>query len=154
MRVAVLGCSALSIGPIVAADLAGLGHEVRLAALDETEARRLDPATRALVVGPSDVPLLCGREAIAAAPFYQALPPLPADRWADWMRADVPFAHVPFVHLAEALGSPAPLHRGLVDLVGAVLGEDFWRDGLTLGDLGLADMTNDEMVAFVRDGRR
>ena len=373
MRVAVLGCSPLSIGPVVAADLAGLGHEVRLAAFDAAEARRLGPVTESLVIGPSEVPLLCGRqgkvalagvtdepteamagaelvlidapaaaiearidaiaaalesgqhihfethgywpclraarrlrahgaapvtmsegtapthagafegdvvtahvvrrnialgvfpaarteavahriagalplfmpardvlavnlesmnflvhpaitllnvagfdragergatidfygegstrhagvlaealdaercgpssalglpfrplseqiaalyggrsdrngsvqEAIAAAPFYQALPRLPVDRWADWMRADIPLAHVPFVHLAEALGTPVPLHRGLVEIMGALLERDFWRDGLTLRELGLSDMTAEAMTAFAGDG--
>ena len=92
------------------------------------------------------------REAIAAAPFYQALPPLPADRWANWMRADIPLAHVPFVRLAEALGTLAPLHRGLVDIMGALLGRDFWQDGLTLQELGLSNMTAEGMTAFLHDG--
>ena len=92
------------------------------------------------------------REAIANAPFYKALPPLRADVWRGWMRADVPLTHVPFVRLAGALGCDAPLHRGLVDLMGAMLGEDFWSGGLTLDALGLAGRDAAAMRRYVREG--
>lgn len=87
---------------------------------------------------------------VAEVPFYCDLPPLPADVWKAWMRWDIPHAHVPFVLIAEALGQPAPLHRGLVDIMDALVGMSSWRDGVTLVRLGLEGMSADEMIRFVR----
>ncbi|WP_424986888.1 NAD/NADP octopine/nopaline dehydrogenase family protein [Microbulbifer sp. S227A] len=87
---------------------------------------------------------------VAEVPFYRDLPPLPADVWKAWMRWDIPHGHVPFVLLAEALGQPAPLHRGLVDIMDALVGMSSWRDGLTLERLGLAGMSADDMIRMVR----
>ncbi|XWN31554.1 MAG: NAD/NADP octopine/nopaline dehydrogenase family protein [Devosia sp.] len=92
------------------------------------------------------------REAVASAPFYKVLPPLPASIWRAWLSTDMPFAHVPYVRLSEALGSPAPLHRGLVDIVGAILGRDFWIEGLTLDRLGLNGMDAKQLRVFVQRG--
>ncbi|MBV7394092.1 NAD/NADP octopine/nopaline dehydrogenase family protein [Mameliella sediminis] len=89
---------------------------------------------------------------VAEVPFYRDLPPLPADVWKAWMRWDIPHAHVPFVLLAEALGHPAPLHRGLVDIMDALVGMSSWTEGVTLARLGLEDMTAQEMIRFVREG--
>lgn len=92
------------------------------------------------------------RAAIADAPFYRDLPPLPADVWRAWMRIDLPLAQVPFVRLAEQLGVAVPLHRGFVDLMSAMIGLDAWACGLDLETLGLADLSAEEMRRYVHQG--
>lgn len=94
------------------------------------------------------------REAIEAAPFYKALPPLPPTVWKSWLRNDVPFAHVPYVHVSEAVGCAAPLHRGLIEIFGAILGFDPWAEGLDLAALRLDGLSREEMTRYVFSGRR
>lgn len=92
------------------------------------------------------------RQLIARTPFYRDLPPLPASVWRNWMRSDVPFAHVPFVRLAEMLGCDVPVHRGFVDIMDAVTGENSWQSGLSLKQLGLAGLSAPQMVELVNQG--
>ena len=112
--------------------------------------RRLADQIAALYGGPANPPGV--RAAIAAAPFYRTLPPLPATAPMGWMRADVPFAHVPFVHLSEALGTPASLHRALATICGAMMNADFWTEGLTLANVGLDGLSAKEAMRFARTG--
>ena len=91
-------------------------------------------------------------EAVANSAFYRGVGDLRADIWQTWMATDLPLAHVPFTLLAEHAGVAAPLHRGFVDIVDALLGSDSWTDGLTLERLGLAGMSVAEMTAFVENG--
>ncbi|QCO57683.1 hypothetical protein EOK75_18505 (plasmid) [Pseudorhodobacter turbinis] len=93
-------------------------------------------------------------ELVANVPFYRNMPLLPADVWRNWMRWDVPHAHVPFVLLSEALGETAPLHRGFVDIMDALVGMNSWRDGVTLERLGIAGMTADQIKSFLTHGTK
>lgn len=91
-------------------------------------------------------------EAVANSAFYRGVGDLRADIWKDWMANDLPLAHVPFVLLAELAGVSAPLHRGFVDIVDALLGANSWRDGLTLERLGLAEMDVAAITAYAETG--
>jgi opine dehydrogenase len=93
-------------------------------------------------------------EIIRSAPYYQTLSPYPADVWKRWLAADIPHAYVPFVALAERAGVNVPLHRAAIDIAGALLGRDFWRDGTTLERLGLADASASEIKRYVTDDVR
>jgi hypothetical protein len=50
---------------------------------------------------------------------------------------DILYAYVPMVRLGAALGVEAPVTRGMVDVMGAMLGRDYWAEGLDLRALGL-----------------
>ena len=56
---------------------------------------------------------------------------------------------VPFVLLADLAEIPTPIHRGYIDIFGAILGTDFWKTGLTLDILGLADRSIREIIKYV-----
>jgi opine dehydrogenase len=87
---------------------------------------------------------------------------LRASPHADWMASaayleqvcseDVIYAFVPMVRLGDALGLDLPLTRGMVDVFGTMLGRDYWAEGLTLDDLGLAGLDRDGIVRFVTSG--
>jgi opine dehydrogenase len=90
---------------------------------------------------------------LRGTPYYQALAPYPAAVWRNWLAADVPHAHVPFVEIAERAGIAVPLHRAAVEMAGALLGRNFWRDGVTLERLGLGAAGVEEIKRYVVDGR-
>lgn len=93
-------------------------------------------------------------DAILGAGFYQKLPPLPAATWRKWLATDMPLSHVPFVAFAELAGIAAPLHRAMIAVAEALLGQDFWAGGLTLDRLGLAGFGLADMQAYVNEGVR
>lgn len=93
-------------------------------------------------------------DAVKESPVYQNSSGLPSDIWRAWMADDVPLAHVPFVQLAESAGVPAPLHRGFVDILDALLGTNSWQDGLTLERLGLSGLSPEQVREYVETGNR
>jgi opine dehydrogenase len=92
------------------------------------------------------------QEAIKNAKMYQGIPPLPANIWDQWLSTDLPLSHVPFVILAELAGISTPIHRAIIEIVGAVLETDFWETGLTLDKLGMEGLTIEEVIRYVTEG--
>jgi opine dehydrogenase len=77
---------------------------------------------------------------------------VPADIWRKWVKMDIALSHVPFVLLAELAGVSVPIHRGIITIIGAVLGIDFWKTGLTLDKLGLEGLTSKEVLRYATYG--
>jgi opine dehydrogenase len=71
-------------------------------------------------------------------PVYKSFPPFQPDIWHVWASDDLPYAIVPCVQLAEQAGIAAPLHRGLAEILGVLLGVDPWKCGPSLADMDLA----------------
>jgi opine dehydrogenase len=86
--------------------------------------------------------------------YYQALAPYPTSVWKRWMATDVAHAHVPFAALAGLAGIHVPIHRGYIALIGALLGRDFAKEGVTLERLGLAGFDVAAVRAYVETGER
>ena len=84
--------------------------------------------------------------------FIEDSPAFPVDQWARWIAWDMPLGVVPMVLLADLAGVPMPLHRGLVDIFGALLKKDFWKTGLTPERLGLAGRSVSEVLRYVTEG--
>lgn len=84
--------------------------------------------------------------------FIRGIPAYSTDIWAHWVRADLSMAMVPFVQLADLAGVRTPIHRGFVDIFGAVLKTDFWGTGYTLDRLGLGGLSVEEIIGYVMDG--
>lgn len=91
-------------------------------------------------------------ELLLSTKFIQGIPAYSTDIWAQWLKADLPLSMVPFVLLADLAGISTPIHRGLIDIFGAILEIDFWKTGLTLDKLGLADLSVEEVVRYVTEG--
>ena len=85
--------------------------------------------------------------------FIQGIPAYSVDIWAQWLKVDLPLAMVPFVLLADLAGISTPIHRGFIEIIGAVLETDFWKAGLTLDKLGLAGLSVEEVVRYVTEGQ-
>ena len=86
------------------------------------------------------------------ANFLKARPAYPVREWEKWTKWDMPMALVPFVQLAELAGLSVPIHRGFVDIFGAILGENFFKNGLTLERLGLGGLSKEEVLAYISEG--
>lgn len=91
-------------------------------------------------------------EAVEQAPVYNSSGGMRATIWQTWMEGDLPLSHVPFVELAESAGVSAPLRRGFVDILDALLGTNSWKDGLNLKRLGLAGMSVEQIRQYVETG--
>jgi len=83
--------------------------------------------------------------------FVKSSTPFPVDTWAQWIKWDMPLALVPLISLADLAGIPMPIHRGLVHIFGAILGTDFWKTGLTLDKLGLAELSPEDIIKYVTE---
>lgn len=91
--------------------------------------------------------ILQAGEAIAAI----KAPPALAHRY---LHEDVGWGLVPWLHLARAVGTPAPAMAAVTTLAGLLNGVDYPAIGLTLDQMGLAGMSPGEINAFVLDGGR
>lgn len=65
---------------------------------------------------------------------------------------DVPMGLVPVASAAEKFRVDAPLHRLLVDSACALLEVDYWSQGRTMANLGLAEMDRDAILKYLNEG--
>lgn len=92
-------------------------------------------------------------EQVRNCAYYQALDPYPTEVWKRWMMIDVSCAHVPFAALAKVAGLDVPLHEGIISIIGALLGRDFRKEGVTLERLGLAGLDMAGIQRYVETGK-
>ena len=69
-----------------------------------------------------------------------------------YITEDLPYGLVPLSELGKKLGIPTPVIDSLVNIGSVVCGEDFWQTGRTLDQLGLTEMTKDEIIKLVEGG--
>ncbi len=69
-----------------------------------------------------------------------------------WLTEDVPYGIAAWSMLGEKYGVPTPILRSLVDLTSSATGINFWESARTLGDLGIADLSKDALMTFLREG--
>ena len=67
-----------------------------------------------------------------------------------YITEDLPYGLVPLAELGRKLGVPTPVAEGIVNIGSVVCGEDYWRTGNTLTRLGLAGMSREEIVDYVK----
>ncbi len=67
---------------------------------------------------------------------------------------EVPNSLVPLCELGGIAGVETPMISSIVELASTALSFDFWSEGRTPERLGLTDMTSEEILAFVDQGRR
>ncbi len=65
---------------------------------------------------------------------------------------DVPTGLVPLVSLGELAGVATPASRAVVNMAAILLDRDFWGEGRSASNLGLAGMSVDEIRRFVNTG--
>ena len=101
-----------------------------------------------------------GDQGFGGASYYEAVHTTPVHGAARapsstahrYFTEDLPYGLVPIGDIGVALGLRLPTVRGLVDVVNALMGVDFWSSGRTLQRLGLDGMTAGEMRRYARTG--
>ena len=69
-----------------------------------------------------------------------------------WLTEDVPYGLASWCSIAQQIGVPTPLMRSLVELASAVLGQDFWKSGRTVKELGIEGISKEELLRWAQIG--
>ncbi len=78
----------------------------------------------------------------------------PNDLNSRYLTEDIPFGLVPWAAIAEMLGVPMPLTNGFIDIIN-VVHEKNWRTlGRSVEDLGIAGMDKEQLLHYVRTGKK
>ena len=78
----------------------------------------------------------------------------PHDVSSRYITEDAPYGLVPWSNIGKAVGVATPVIDSIVTIYSAVNERDWWADGRTQGDLGLAGLSVDEIKSYVRTGKR
>jgi opine dehydrogenase len=65
---------------------------------------------------------------------------------------DIPVGTVIRYHLAKKFGVDVPIIESLIRLGSAACGRDFLSEGIALRELGVEDLTKEQLIRFVREG--
>lgn len=103
-----------------------------------------------------------GHQGFGGATYYEAVHTTPVHGAARapssvnhrYFTEDIPFGLVPIVSIGETIGVKLPTNRGLVDVINAIMGENYWETGRTVEKLGLAGMSAAQMRRFAELGSR
>ena len=66
-----------------------------------------------------------------------------------YLKEDLPFGLVPMSELGKKLGVLTPIIDAIIGLGSIICEEDFWNTGRKLKDLGLAEMSKEEIVRYI-----
>lgn len=67
---------------------------------------------------------------------------------------DILYGFVPISTLGNQIGVKTPAIDTMVNLAGLVLDRNYWEEGLTVKDLGLAGMTTKDLLSYVETGKK
>jgi len=71
-----------------------------------------------------------------------------------YVTEDIPIGLVCWSQLGEQLGVAVPLMRATIEIGIAISGVDYWLTGRTLERCGIKDMSADEIVSYVKTGKK
>ena len=69
------------------------------------------------------------------------------------IREDILHFYVPLVEFGELLGIATPTTKSIIEVLGIMLGINYWEKGITLKDLGLAGMNRERIIKYVTTGK-
>lgn len=73
----------------------------------------------------------------------------PSSIYTRQLMEDIPTGVLPILELGKVAGISMPLHQSMVDVVSALLNVDFYGNGRSLSNLGLAGLTKDEILQYL-----
>jgi opine dehydrogenase len=78
----------------------------------------------------------------------------PHDIMSRYFTEDAPYGLVPWSHLGKAVGVKTPVIDSIINLYNIVHERNWWADGRSAADLGLAGMSVPQIKEYVATGRR
>ncbi|MGI6065168.1 MAG: NAD/NADP octopine/nopaline dehydrogenase family protein [Bacillota bacterium] len=69
-----------------------------------------------------------------------------------YLTEDAPFGLVPWAAIGELLGVPMPMTNSCVDIYNVIHETDWRENGLTADEMGIAGMTKEQLIKYVRTG--
>lgn len=68
------------------------------------------------------------------------------------LNEDICYSFIPLVQLGKLLGVSTPVTESMVELVSVMLDKDYWGRGVTLENMGLANLNKEEILSYVNKG--
>jgi opine dehydrogenase len=68
------------------------------------------------------------------------------------LNEDICYSFIPLVQMGKLLGVSTSVTKSMIDVVSVMLNEDYWGRGLTLEDMGLANLNKEEILSYVNKG--
>lgn len=68
------------------------------------------------------------------------------------LNEDICYSFIPLIQLGKLLGVPTPATESMVKVVSIMLNEDYCKRGITLEDLGLTNLTKEEILSYINKG--
>ena len=70
-----------------------------------------------------------------------------------YVTEDIPFGLVAWASLGSAAGVSTPIMDSLIEIGGAIMGKNCWRDGRNLEKMGLKDLDREKIKSFLATGQ-
>ena len=71
-----------------------------------------------------------------------------------YVTEDVPYGLVAWASLGDAVGVPTPIMDAFIEIGGAMMGVDCWKEGRNLARMGLQGMDLQQILAYLQSGER
>lgn len=69
------------------------------------------------------------------------------------LEEDVGFSYVPMAQLGDSMGIDLPITKAMIEVMGAIMGRNYWKTGIQLEKLGLAGLTVERIQKYVMSGQ-
>lgn len=93
---------------------------------------------------------------ISSGSREQVLPPVvgPDSVEHRYFTEDIPVGAVVRYHLAKKFGVEVPIIESLIQLGSVVCQQDFFKEGISLKQLGIEDLNKEQIMRYVKEGIR
>ena len=68
------------------------------------------------------------------------------------LEEDICYSFIPLMRLGELLGVSTPVIKSMVEVVSVMLDKDYWGRGVTLEDIGLANLNEEDILSYINKG--
>ena len=84
------------------------------------------------------------------------LPPIvgPDSTQHRYFTEDIPVGTVVYYNLAKKFGVEVPIIESIIRLGSVICGRDFFKEGRSLEEMGIEDLTKEEIIKYIREGVR
>lgn len=79
---------------------------------------------------------------------------IPSERIAAVVSEDIEYFYVPLSEIGRSLNIPTPVTNSIIEVMGVMLGTNYWERGVTLKQLGFEGLTVDQIVNYVNTGQK